>query len=303
MLRRDGIIVMISMYMLLGCMTVKSTRSPLTPMLGEWEEQGTVMVDGSPQTVYSHSTCSSLTSPNDMQCNGQSGEDYAWLDVYRWDPKTGIVDFQSLTTTPGDRICEGTGTWDAATQTLSIDAVVRGTYGNHQGFRLKRVLSEEGSRLEYYTTISGNEIRTLEVQSRAHHGVEIDYKLPYDLLQGSYKSWLSLSIDPQKSLLKGCRTEQQGGECTLKVLELSSEDLQEYYVHKQHVMPIEECSSVAPHAHDIMAEVRLIDQTYRNTFYYNPNGMEHHHLGDSCPQVSELAEWVYALWDNRKPSE
>ena len=56
-------------------------------------------------------------------------------------------------------------------------------------------------------------------------------------------------------------------------------------------------------AADIMAEVRLKGQTYRNTFYYNPNGMEHHHGDDACPQVSELAEWVYALWDERKPEE
>ena len=287
----------------LGCMTVKSPKSPLTPMLGDWEEEGTVLSDGVPQAVYSHSTCSALTSPNDMLCSGQSGEHYAWLDVYRWDPKTGTVDFQSLTTTPGDRICEGIGTWDAATQTLSIDAVVRGTYGSQQGFRLKRVLSEDGSQLEYYTTLSGKEVRTLEVQSRAHQGVEIDFKLPYDLLQGSYKSWLKVSMDPQEGLLKGCRTEQQGGECEPQKIALSREDLQEYYVHKQHVMPLEGCSSVAPHAHDIMAEVRLKGQTYRNTFYYNPNGMEHHHVDDACPQVSELAEWVYALWDERKPAD
>ena len=121
---------------LFGCVTMKSAQSPLSSMLGEWEEEGTVMIDGTPQAVYSHSTCSTLTSPNDIMCNGQSGEHYAWLDVYRWDPKTGTVDFQSLTTTPGDRICEGSGTWDAATQTLSIDAVIRGTYGNDQGFRL-----------------------------------------------------------------------------------------------------------------------------------------------------------------------
>ena len=294
---------MMSMYMLLGCMTVKSTQSPLAPMLGDWEEDGTVLSDGVPQAVYSHYTCSSLTSPNDILCNGQSGGSYAWLDVYRWDPKTGIVDFQSLNTTPGDRICEGTGTWDAATQTLSIDAVIRGTYGNHQNFRLKRVLSEEGSRLEYYTTLSGKEIRTLDVQSRAHHGVEIDYKLPYELLQGSYKSWLRISIDPQQGILKGCRVEQQQAECEMQEVSLLPADLQQYYVHKEYVLPLKECSNIAPHAHDIIAEVRLKSQTYRNTFYYNPNGVEHHHAHDACPQASEMAKWAYRIWDTRKPAE
>ena len=81
-----------------------------------------------------------------------------------------------------------------------------------------RGFSEEGSQLEFYSTMLGKEIRTLEVQSQLHHGVEIDFKLPYDLLQGSYKSWLKISIAPQENLLQGCRTEQQGGECTLKRL-------------------------------------------------------------------------------------
>ena len=153
---------------LFGCVTMKSVQSPLTPMIGEWEEKGTVVVDDSPQVVYSHSTCLSLTSPNDILCNGQSGDGYAWIDVYRWDPNTETIDFKSLSTTPGDRVCEGTGIWDAATQTLSIDAVIRGTHGDQQGVRLTRVLSQDGSRLEYYTTISGNEIRTLEVESSAH---------------------------------------------------------------------------------------------------------------------------------------
>ena len=284
----------------MGCMAVKSPSSPLTPMLGEWEEEGTVLSDGVPQAVYSHSTCSSLTSPNDIQCNGQSGGSYAWLEVYRWDPKTGTVDFQSLTTTPGDRICEGTGTWDAATQTLSIDAVIRGTYGNHQSFRLKRILSEEGSRLEYYTTLSGKEVRTLDVQSRAHHGVEIDYKLPYDLLQGSYKSWLRISIDPIQGVMKGCRAEQQLAGCEMQSVSLVSGDLQQYYMYKEHLFPLKECSSIAPHAHDIIAEIRVKGKTYKNTFYYNPNGMEHHHADDACPQVSEMAKWAYRIWDDRK---
>ena len=173
---------------------------------------------------------------------------------------------------------------NTTTQTLSIDAVIRDTHGDQRGVRLSRALSEEGSRLEYYRTISGNEIRTLEVQSRVHHAVEIDFKLPYDLLQGSYKSWLRVSIDPRASILQGCRTEQQGSECEPQKIELSNEDLQQYYVRKQHVMPLEGCSSVAPHAHDIMAEVRLKGQTYRNTFYYNPNGMQHHHVDDACPR-------------------
>ena len=294
---------MMSMYMLLGCMTVKSTQSPLTPMLGEWEEEGTVLSDGVPQAIYSHSNCSSPTSPNDILCSGQSGEHYAWLDVYRWDPKTGTVDFQSLTTTPGDRICEGTGTWDAATQTLSIDAVVRGTYGDQQGFRLTRVLSQDGSQLEYYTTLSGKEVRTLEVQSSAHQGVEIDFKLPYDLLQGSYKSWLKISIDPQQGVMRGCRAEQQDAECEMQLVPLMQSDLQQYYMFKEHLFPLKECSSIAPHAHDIIAEVRLKNQTYKNTFYYNPNGMEHHHADDACPQVSEIAKWAYRIWDERKPAD
>jgi len=61
---------------------------PLSPMLGGWQEQGAVWIDGTPNTVYAHSTCAPLTSSNDMVCNGQMGEGYAWLDVYRWDPET-----------------------------------------------------------------------------------------------------------------------------------------------------------------------------------------------------------------------
>mgnify|MGYP005653079537 CR=1 FL=1 len=61
---------------------------PLSPMLGGWQEQGAVWIDGTPNTVYAHSTCAPFTSSNDMVCNGQMGEGYAWLDVYRWDPET-----------------------------------------------------------------------------------------------------------------------------------------------------------------------------------------------------------------------
>ena len=89
----------------------------------------------------------------------------------------------------------------------------------------------------------------------------------------------------------------------MREVSLLPADLQQYYMYKEHLFPLKECSSIAPHAHDIIAEVRLKGQTYRNTFYYNPNGMEHHHADDTCPQVSELAEWVYALWDERKPAD
>ena len=54
------------------CLTVKSTQSPLTPMLGEWEK-GTVWIDGYLEPCILIRLFL-LTSPNDIQCNGQSGE-------------------------------------------------------------------------------------------------------------------------------------------------------------------------------------------------------------------------------------
>mgnify|MGYP001027053593 CR=1 FL=1 len=288
--------------LLIGCVTVKSPQSPLKHMLGDWEEQGTVWVDGTSNSVYAHSTCSQLSSLNDVICNGQTGEGYAWLDVYRWNPQTHVVDFQSLSTTPGERVCQGTGKWDASTQTVYIDGSIRLGNGEQQGIRMERTFSPEGqSDLQHFLTINGAETRTLEIQSSPHKTMTIDYKLPFELLGTSYKSWLRVSIDPQSKVMQGCRVERKG-ECDAEpeFIALNRDDLQQYYLHKQRLFPLTECTTISPHAHDIVADIRLGERTYKNTFYYNPNGMQHHHLNDACPQVSTMAEWAYQIWSERK---
>lgn len=282
-----------------GCMTRKPAQSPLNQMLGEWEQQGMLLADEQLQPVYSYSTCERLTSPNDIVCTGQTADQDSWMELYEWDPDTERITYQSLRTLSEQELCRGEGTWNTESNVLSMDCVKQNSNGELQGVKIERSISTTGSSLEEYELTNGRRIQTFTLQSLPHSSTELDYKLPYALLDGSYKSWLQLNIDPQEGLLTGCRTEKQGGECERKTLELSSEDLQAYYVHKMHVTNLKECPSVVPHAHDIMAEVRLKGQIYRNTFYYNPNGMEHHHADDACPQVSEFAEWVYQIWDER----
>jgi len=299
-----GIVVnsVILYSLLVGCMTVRSPQSPLSPMLGDWEEEGVLWIDGTPNTVYGHSNCSSLSSANDLICNGQTGEGYAWMDVYRWDPQTQVIDFSSLSTTPGERICQGTGKWDASTQTVYIDGSIRSGNGEQQGIRMERTFAQEDqSEVQHFLTIAGIETRTLEIQSSVHKSMTIDYKLPFELLGTSYKSWLRISIDPQSKMMQGCRVEQKG-ECDAEAesIELHREDLQQYYLHKQRLFPLTDCTNISPHAHDIVADIRLGEQTYKNTFYYNPNGMQHHHSNDACPEVSTIAEWAYQIWLERK---
>ena len=283
----------------IGCVHTKSVQSPLSGMLGEWEQQGMTLADEQLQPVYAYATCEQLTSPNDMVCTGQTVDQGSWMELYQWDPKTERITYQSLRAASEQGGCRGEGTWNTESNVLSMDCSRQKSNGEIQGVQIERSISTTGSSLEEYEMINGRRVQTLTLQSLPHTNTELDYKLPYALLDGSYKSWLQLNIDPQEGLLIGCRTEKQDGECEHTTFELSSEDLQAYYVHKMHVMNLKECPSVTPHAHDIMAEVRLKGQTYRNTFYYNPNGMEHHHADDACPQVSEFAEWVYHIWDER----
>ena len=282
-----------------GCMTGKSAQSPLNQMLGEWEQQGMKLVDEQLQPVYAHAMCEQLTSSNDMVCTGLGADQGSWMELYQWDPETERITYQSLRTSSKQGSCRGEGTLNAQSNVLSMDCVKQKSNGEIQGVQIERIISTTGSSLEEYEIINGRRVQTFTLQSFPHTSTELDYKLPYALLDGSYKSWLQLNIDPQEGLLKGCRTEKQGGECELKTLELSSEELRLYYFHKMHVMNLKECPSVAPHAHDIMAEVRLKGQTYRNAFYYTPNGMDHHHADDACVQVSEFAEWAYQIWDER----
>jgi hypothetical protein len=157
------------------------------------------------------------------------------------------------------------------------------------------------SDVEHFLTIDGVETRTLKVQSSVHKDMTIDYKLPFELLGTSYKSWLRVSIDPQLKMMQGCRVEQKG-ECDAETesIALNRDDLQQYYLYKQRLFPLTDCTSISPHAHDIVADIRLGEQTYKNTFNYNPNGMQHYHLNDACPQVSALAEWAYQIWSERK---
>lgn len=284
--------------LVVGCAHTQQVESPMSVMLGEWEQQGMMVVDGQLQPISSFSTCEQLTSPTDIVCTGQTSGQDAWIEVYQWDPLEERIAYQSLNTSEGKRY-QGTGVWNAETQKLSIDGVNHSLTGEVEGLRIEQTIFTEGASRSEYSSVNGRKIQTRTLESVPHSSMTIDYKLPYALLNGSYKSWLRISIDPTAANFEGCRAEKQGGECETQSIDLSSKDLKQYYVYKQHVMTLEACPSVTPHAHDIMAEVQLKGQTYRNSFYYNPNGMEHHHADDACPQVSEFAEWVYQIWDER----
>lgn len=285
--------------LIIGCVHKKQVQSPLTGMLGEWEQQGMTLADGQLKPVYAYATCEQLTSPNDMVCTGQTADQDSWMELYQWDPETEGITYQALRTASEQGLCRGEGIWNTESNVLSMDCVKQKSNGVFQGLQIERSISMTGSSLEEYEMINGRRVQTFTLQSLPHTTAELDYKLPYALLDGSYKSWLQLNIDPQQRVLTGCRTEKQAGGCERKTMELSSEELSQYYLHKMHVMNLRECPSVVPHAHDIMGVVRLKGQTYQNAFYYNPNGMEHHHADDACPEVSEFAEWAYQIWDER----
>ncbi len=113
---------------LFGCSVQKSKLSnfeiqvtpPLLKMQGDWEEFGILQMDDTLTELYSHTTCTSREL-NVVVCNVQFEEQFGRLDVYRWDPQLHQVEFHSLNTNSGERVTQGIGRWDQATETLRIE--------------------------------------------------------------------------------------------------------------------------------------------------------------------------------------
>ena len=280
--------------------------SPLLRMQGDWEDQGILRVEDTITDVYSHTTCTAKEL-NVVACNVQFSEGFDRLDVYRWDPQIQQVEFHSLNTNSGERVSQGIGRWDQAAETLHIE----GTSYNDVGEETKpwrqmrtetKISEDERSYTQYFQTVTGEEIRSLEMLSKPHQGTRFDYKLPLELLGDTYQPWLHVSINPQQKTIQGCRAVEKG-QCEPQSIPLSEQEIQQYYRYKQSVLPLQGCSSVDPHVHDITVDIEIGEQTFNSAFYHNPNGVKHHHAGDACPDVSEFAKWTFGIWDERNPKE
>lgn len=271
-------------------------------MQGDWEEFGILQMDDTLTELYSHTTCTSREL-NVVVCNVQFEEQFGRLDVYRWDPQLHQVEFHSLNTNSGERVTQGIGRWDQATETLRIEGTSNFDVGEEskpwRKMRIERKISEDNnSYTQYFLAVTGEEISSLEMVSKPHRSTNIDYKLPFELLGDTYQPWLHISINPQQKTIKGCRALDKG-KCETQSIFLSEQEIQQYYLYKQRLLPLQGCNLVAPHSHDILVDLAIGEQTFESSFYYNPNGVQHHHAQDACPDVSAMAQWTYQIWEER----
>ena len=300
--------------MLFGCAARQSKPSnleiqrisPLLRMQGDWEDQGILRAEDTITEMYSYTTCTSKEL-NVVVCNVQFGERFGRLDVYRWDPQLQQVEFHSLSTHSGERVSQGIGRWDQATETLyvegtSYDDADKETKPWRQMRAERRISEDEHSYTQYFLTVTGEEVRRLEMLSKPHRVTNFDYKLPLELLGETYQPWLHVSIDPQQKTIQGCRTADKG-KCEPQSIRLSEQEIQQYYLYKQSVLPLRDCSPVVPHTHDVTVDVEIGEQNFSSAFYYNPNGATHHHARDACPEISEFAKWTFGIWDGRNSQE
>ena len=161
------LLALVAVAMLWSPSAYAAKPNPLTQMLGNKTDKGTFFAGDKAIPVTGQPVCEPIGSGDSIMCHGNSGPNFAWLDVFHWDPKTGWITKTSLTTTPGERLVVMSGVWDAKTRTLRLKGVQRKNDGTETPVRSTREFKPDGSMvLRYFITESGKERLSLEVVSK-----------------------------------------------------------------------------------------------------------------------------------------